>query len=490
MGFLAVAIPTAISYIFKLDSSFMAGPETYRHVFVKDYKLFHQTYTPFYTNLGGYLCGVLCGEIYQKYLCHEDRRQKLKQTIKYLWLVVPLAGWIIDYVGTIMIFHEPSLWTALYTGLNRNLWILLVCFIPVLILACDSEYSRSDLPPLYNFDDYDECFQNATPRKPATYCMIYAEIQITQFFERVHKYPLDLEIRSNYSHVIQQCLNTEFERKYNLNLRTFIEYCERRPEDKSHKENDLAERALYKSFKVILLLVALSTFFDYFLKMQQSVESQTNEFYQTNLEKPVWRLLTSFSLTRNYYRLIQPYRGEIGQQFAYLDGMRSACTLFVLRGHSIFLEFEHVQNPKYFEDFGKNTAGLMALNGPVVIEIFLVMSGLLLHLKFSQARFVTPHSSWKRCLSVYIFILISRYMRFLPTLIALIGINATIMTSFGDGPFWRHIIEPSRTFGRENWWKNLLLINNFSPPDTASPHTWYLAADFQLFSLYTLISTI
>ncbi|XP_073821280.1 nose resistant to fluoxetine protein 6-like [Musca autumnalis] len=293
------------------------------------------------------------------------------------------------------------------------------------------------LPPLYSFDDYDRCFLLAGSEveqlPSATYCVVYAEIQednsnelwlqiakhnefmynyrsdrlffglclnrcmkfangnfseqnvtinndITQFFEMVHQQPLDLEMRTNYSHMIQQCLNEEFQRKYNLQLKTFVEYCERRqgdvhnmPAENGNKRKDVADTFVYTFFKVIILLCILSTFCDYFIKSKHAkaaAATQGNQFFKTNLPKP------------------------------------------------------------------------------------------------------------------------GRYVRFLPTLVATIGVNATLLKSLGDGPFWRHLTEAGRTFGRKNWWKNLLMINNFSPKDTSSPHTWYLAADFQLCALYTMILII
>lgn len=95
----------------------------------------------------------------------------------------------------------------------------------------------------------------------------------------------------------------------------------------------------------------------------------------------------------------------------------------------------------------------------------------------------------------------------------LVLVNATVMNRFVDGPFWRHISDQNRLFSRENWWKNVFMINNFSQKNTVGdddvlgymymkiliddnyilfifkmgPHTWYLAADLQLFAFYTIV---
>ncbi|XP_061395971.1 uncharacterized protein LOC133331604 [Musca vetustissima] len=336
-------------------------------------------------------------------------------------------------------------------------WIVLVAFLCIQgYVGAEMKYSRHELPPLYSFDNYDLCMDNDNAHhhsSSSTYCMIYAEIQpdnssdlwhkianhkenifhyhhdrlyfgvclekcrgfleswedsnnnytldtelnkeITQFIEDVHKRPLDLEMRSKYGAAIQSCLNAEFEGKYGLHLNTFVEYCER-PAENNSSEYDPAEIILYKFLKIVLLLVIMSSIDDYVLRASQTEENQTNEFYKNNLDQPLSRLLTSFSICRNYYRLIQPYRGEIGNDFSYLDGFRSVCTLMVLHGHTFYLQFQHIRNPEYFESFGETTRGLMILNSSTIIEIFMVMSGLLLYVKFTEGGYITPRTSWKK----------------------------------------------------------------------------------------------
>ncbi|XP_013099285.2 O-acyltransferase like protein-like [Stomoxys calcitrans] len=405
------------------------------------------------------------------------------------------------------------------------------------------KYTIQELPPLYNFDDYDLCFFNKTSALSSTYCMVYAEVQpdnssqlwekievhnrhrfhyhhdklffglcverclnyikstddfnsndntevldreVVQFFQTVHKRPLDIEMRSNYSTMIQRCLNEEFERKYDLKLKTFIEYCERNP-DAEQFEKDVAEDILYRIVKLVFLLVIFSSFYDYYLKTHQTEKNGTNDFYKINYKEIGPRVLTSFSIPRNYYRLVQPCHGIIGNEFSYLDGFRSVCTLMVLQGHTFYMEFLHLQNPEYFENIAKTKLGLGILNTSTIIEIFMVMSGLLFYVKFNEGRYVNPQTSWRKCIQLFAIIVTGRLLRFLPSVALTILINATVLSKLTDGPFWRHISEPSRVFSRENWWQNIFMINNFTPRHSVSGHTWYIAADFQLFAFYTMV---
>ncbi|XP_065370013.1 nose resistant to fluoxetine protein 6-like [Calliphora vicina] len=427
-----------------------------------------------------------------------------------------------------------------------NLTLILI-FMSASVYGQQKSHSFYDFPPLYKFDDYDSCLAQKYQNIPPTYCMVYAEIkpnnssemwhqmiehyeeypfryrhdhlffgvcmerckgfaktmeinkltdddliknEITDYFAKVHKRPLDKEFRKEYHALIHNCLNYEFQQKYDLNLRTFIEYCERPKEIIKEETKDPLESLLYKIIGVIIILNILSSLYDFCLKLQQPEENQTNDFYKINPQQTVSRLLTSFSVCRNYYRLIQPYFSDIGKDFQFLDGYRSVCMMFALYGHTFFCEYQHIANPQHFEKSAKDVNKLWLLNTTMIIETYFVMSGLLLFIKFQQGRYVTPQTSWKKFIFTYVQFMIFRFIRFLPSVGLLVLVNATILTHLQNGPFWRHITEPVRVFSRERGWRNLLMINNFSHKESASHHTWYIAADWQLFALYLLVIMI
>lgn len=56
----------------------------------------------------------------------------------------------------------------------------------------------------------------------------------------------------------------------------------------------------------------------------------------------------------------------------------------------------------------------------------------------------------------------SIFFRFVPSLAFFISVHATFFTRLQDGPFWRALTEPSRTFSREKFLKNLLMFDNVS----------------------------
>lgn len=74
-----------------------------------------------------------------------------------------------------------------------------------------------------------------------------------------------------------------------------------------------------------------------------------------------------------------------------------------------------------------------------------------------------------------------------PTTALLLLVNATILYRLQDGPFWRHITEPIRVFARENGWRNLLMINNFSNKESVSSKLleyYFETLDLRIFYFY------
>ncbi|XP_037827351.1 uncharacterized protein LOC119615361 [Lucilia sericata] len=128
---LTVLIPFSISYFYKTEPCFLISPESFRYIHVGDEEeVYHRLFIPFYTNLGGYLFGIICGEIYEKYAHNDEFHKQLSRIPSEIfefafWSCLAIGVWIC-WLGTVFIFYEPSIWTALYAGLNRNLFVVIV----------------------------------------------------------------------------------------------------------------------------------------------------------------------------------------------------------------------------------------------------------------------------------------------------------------------------------------------------------------------------
>lgn len=51
--------------------------------------------------------------------------------------------------------------------------------------------------------------------------------------------------------------------------------------------------------------------------------------------------------------------------------------------------------------------------------------------------------------------------RLIPLYAFAIYFTATLLPNTGTGPFWKPIMEGEATYCKENWWANMLMINNY-----------------------------
>lgn len=70
----------------------------------------------------------------------------------------------------------------------------------------------------------------------------------------------------------------------------------------------------------------------------------------------------------------------------------------------------------------------------------------------------------------------------------MIGFYATLFYKFGTGPYWDTWVGSNKDFCRENWWTNLLYVNNYvNVPHMCMSQSWYLSTDMQFVWLSPLV---
>ncbi|UYV78252.1 hypothetical protein LAZ67_16000685 [Cordylochernes scorpioides] len=78
--------------------------------------------------------------------------------------------------------------------------------------------------------------------------------------------------------------------------------------------------------------------------------------------------------------------------------------------------------------------------------------------------------------------------RLTPLMMVVIGFCATLLRHVTTGPDWLHTIESYDLWCRDNWWTNLLYLNNFIHREQMClSHTWYSAVDFQLYAISPIV---
>ncbi|XP_017050320.1 nose resistant to fluoxetine protein 6 isoform X2 [Drosophila ficusphila] len=396
------------------------------------------------------------------------------------------------------------------------------------------------MPALYQLDDYDLCLD----RPSGTYCMVYVEIlpnasstlwhqinevsqdakhrfrhdrvfrgvcletckeklmdavewgeyekaeildaELNSYYKRVHQRPADTDERLLYEELVNSCVNLEFGEKFSLKTRSLIEYCVTAEEKLGHDGLDLT---FYALLICIVLLTVCSSIYDY--RLSKINLQQSEKFYQEALQGRRQQLLTSFSVVRNYYRLTEPHATDFSRDIRFFDGFRVIGVFVVILGHTLMVFMTvPIENPEFYEQFLFRFETAVFQNGSLVIQIFFVMSAFLLYVNFTEREMVLPKTGALDCISVYFRVFFKRYFRLLPSLLALILFNGTLLVRLQNGPFWRHISEAERVFCRTNWWKNVFFVTNHMLEESCSHQTWYLGADMQLFELFLIVIVI
>ncbi|XP_044249262.1 nose resistant to fluoxetine protein 6 [Drosophila takahashii] len=430
---------------------------------------------------------------------------------------------------------------------NMIMWLKICVLLTILPLGKGNFLSGSfnltlyrQMPALHYLDDYDLCLDSPS----GSYCLVYVEIlpnassalwhqinevsldskhrfrhdrvfrgvclerckqsvidfanlrekgkedildkELRSYYAKVHRRSGDSEERLLYEELVNSCLNLEFVEKFSLRVRSLIEYCVTADEQLDLDGLDLT---FYGLLICMVLLTLCSSFHDY--RMSKKNPQQTDNFYREAPNSRREQLLTSFSVLRNYHRLTQSVDSDFSRDVSFFDGFRVIGVFVVILGHTLMVFMTvPIENPEYYEQFLFRFETSIFQNGSLVIQIFFVMSGFLLYVKFTERQLIQPTTGTLDCIAVYFRVFFYRYLRLLPSLLALILFNGTLLVRLQNGPFWRHLTEAERVFCRSNWWKNVFFVTNHMLEDSCSHQTWYLGADMQLFELFLIVIVI
>lgn len=126
-------------------------------------------------------------------------------------------------------------------------------------------------------------------------------------------------------------------------------------------------------------------------------------------------LLTSFSICRNYYRLMTvPAKSsdsnEADLKFTY--AFRVFTLFLVILTHCIIvLMVIQIQNPEFVEKQYISSYSIIFQNGSALLQIFFVLSGFLMTLKFTESKLITTETGYLKGIFIYMYCFINRYLR-------------------------------------------------------------------------------
>ena len=185
-------------------------------------------------------------------------------------------------------------------------------------------------------------------------------------------------------------------------------------------------------------------------------------------------ILHSFSMLRNIKSIMRTKVEE--SDLTYLHGIRvlSLFWIIVLHVHyQLFSSFWPYDNIKDVMRSSRRLAE-MILNTAYGVDTFFVLSGLLvMYTNMNKKMKNNGQTNWFKYY-------LHRFWRLTPSYMFVILLVAKLRPFFGAGPVW--FVAADTSACSDNWWTNLLYLNNFLKTDEGCViPTWYLAADMQLF---------
>ncbi|XP_055610840.1 nose resistant to fluoxetine protein 6-like [Uranotaenia lowii] len=279
--------------------------------------------------------------------------------------------------------------------------------------------------------------------------------------------------RTHFGKLINVCENYRLKKQYNLTAFTEIEYCVR----PTHQiKVDLLDMSFIAVTMLLILLVVGSSWFDSRINQSGKIDH-----FKMDIRSQKSMLLTSFSVKRNWYRLIGRSKDQLNEDLKFFQAFRFLTFSLVIMGHCAdMFSVTPIANPIDREKEYYTPEGLALINGSQVVQTFFEMSGFLLSIHFFTSRESMKKMSWWTVVAVVVY----RFIRLTPAYAYVILLHATWLPKMQNGPMWPRGTSTERYFCRKNWWTNILYVNNYVNADEPClQQAWYLACDYQLFTL-------
>ncbi|XP_067000008.2 nose resistant to fluoxetine protein 6-like [Anabrus simplex] len=272
-------------------------------------------------------------------------------------------------------------------------------------------------------------------------------------------------------------------------------------EDSCQTAEDMDQVPRYPLFWMMvlayLLVISLCTVMDIYITQPE----------EKNYAMPLWRAV---SLRSGWRRLTAPTL-NMPEHVSCLPGMRVFTLCLVVAGHrgeamtsgpfihgaeveqelQVLMEKLMSVNREYGLEINRrktkayqDVVGATMMNGHPVVDTFFVISGFLLCSHLLRALKAGRSLSIPR-------IYLARYLRLTPAYAVVIAMHAFALYGLSSGPLWKDKVGRERDNCQNNWWTNLLYINNYIHTDRPCiDPSWYLACDTQLFMLTPLVALL
>ncbi|KAL0271282.1 UNVERIFIED_CONTAM: hypothetical protein PYX00_008422 [Menopon gallinae] len=192
------------------------------------------------------------------------------------------------------------------------------------------------------------------------------------------------------------------------------------------------------------------------------------------------KLWMSFSMKRNMSLLTHNSTKPGALDFSY--GIKVLCSSLVVIAHRLYYSsLVSPVNAANFEETLRSGVLYISNIGEVGVDVFF----------FAGAFFAAYHLLKQKNIGIQTLFrkITNRILRFAPVYYYLIWYTASAMSRFGSGPLWKAEFKKHTDFCSENWWTNVLFLNNYVNTTRAcNLNWWYIPAELHLYVLVTFVS--
>ncbi|XP_067687082.1 O-acyltransferase like protein-like [Haliotis asinina] len=197
------------------------------------------------------------------------------------------------------------------------------------------------------------------------------------------------------------------------------------------------------------------------------------------------QLLLAFSVSRNTEKILSTRTGD--GNLGCVHGIRVLSIAWVILGHIFY--WDHRMNYENLKDYyGWTRRFIMQFvnNGTLSVDTFFVLSGCLLTFLFMRECEKSGRGKpTARQMAIYY---IHRWWRLTPLYVIIIMVYSGLLDHLIDGPLAevKNIIDKDHCW--DNWWANMLYINNlYKTDEMCLSVSWFLASDMQFYVVAPLV---
>uniref|UniRef100_A0A182QKT8 Acyltransferase 3 domain-containing protein n=1 Tax=Anopheles farauti TaxID=69004 RepID=A0A182QKT8_9DIPT len=274
-------------------------------------------------------------------------------------------------------------------------------------------------------------------------------------------FPTLVADKRRYETLVNVCVNRRLSSAYNMTGYTELEYCRANSQQAATRPFDALEILFLVLLAVLVGTLILSTFADICGIKRDNA------------------LVSSFAIHRNWQRLMAEESSRLHRDLLYIDGLRVVINHLVIILHT-FLIMSAVPSKNYAEIenlAGKAPTLIYLSSNAFLVQTFFTIGGYLLSVNFLRDTTRVPIN--------FRYVgnkLLNRLLRLLPVYGFFLLFSVSVNTRFDVNMNGYRLFTVENAICRQNWWTNLFFVNNFMwPAELCLMHTWYLAADMQLF---------